>query len=259
MNIINWNSFQNEHLAEDVIYEWDKSWDNVSKIIKPPTRNVSIVEKAFLENNYLQSKYHISPLIQSTIDTTHNELNTKFKGKYVSLCVVWWLVNGSYVIREKKLEKEPRKFLNRFFNGSRVAADIDFYIIVDDASVNELYEMATVVGENFWKIGIATDSTLDGKDKSNALYTSQIDAYIKNDRYDLLSLAFKCCTWEQIYEVQEKIKLKIKQWPNWEKNWKETQFYHNSTLALYHGSFSTDFMNYVQENWLEKKIEIYGI
>lgn len=217
------------------------------------------IEAQFLEKYYLQSKYHLSKEVKQTIDSVSERLALDFGKKFVAICVVGGLVNGSYILRKLKLESKPKTFLGKIFGSNKVATDVDFYLIVDNADSNEIVKMANLVSYYFSKIDIVTDGTLNGKNEDNLLDISKIDFYVKNGLSDMLSLPFKYCIGHRIEECKKQVKQKIKSSSNHKSIWQEVVFYHDSTLGLYHGSFDSDFTNYVQENWLPKKLQKYGL
>jgi hypothetical protein len=215
------------------------------------------VYKEFLGRNYLREKYHVPPKVDKTAKIASEKLIEKYSN-FIGLCLVGGLTNGSNTIRGMEQEKRPKSFFSKIF-GASVASDVDLYLLINNVSKRDLNGMADVVAKEFETIGLSIDGVLNGRNPSNAFNVSRIDRYIDNEDYDLLSLPFKYVRGKEISEVQKAIAEAVKTRLDSQTIWGQIKFYHDSTLALYHGTFDQEFMDYIYNNWLPRKVKKFGL
>jgi hypothetical protein len=227
----------------------------------------SDVQREFLEKDYLMEKYHVPQKADKTAREVSEKLKSEYGNKFVGLCLVGGLTNGSHVVRTKEQERKreqerkPKSLWQNIFSSifSPVLSDVDFYLLVDGAAERDLEGMADIVAEEFKRIGFRSDGVLNGKNPDNTFDVSRINEYVENGHYDLLSLPFKCIFGEKIEETKKAIISAVKSRTNARDIWEQIKFYHDSPLALHHRTFDTEFMDYVLNNWLPMKIEKFGL
>lgn len=216
------------------------------------------VRREFLENDYLSEKYHVPNNVDEIAHSTSLKLTDRFGNFFAGLCIVGGLTNGSYVIRSREQERKPKTIFSRIF-GNSVGTDVDFYLLVDNATEDDLNGMADVVAQEFRSKGFSIDGALNGRNPDNAFDLSGVDRHIEDEAYDLLSLPFKYVQGSRISESQRAVVEAVQKSGNAMQIWEQIKFYHDSPLALYHGTFDPEFMDYVSETWMPKKVENFGL
>ncbi len=216
------------------------------------------VQREFLERDYLSEKHHVPRNVGEITKSTSSRLADGFGSRFAGLCIVGGLTNGSYVIRKREQERKPKTFFSRIF-GDSLGTDVDFYLLVDNATDDDLNRMADVVAQEFRFKGFSIDGALNGRNPDNAFDLSIVDRYIEGEAYDVLSLPFKYVQGRRIIESQRAVVQAVQKRRDAQQIWEQIKFYHDSPLALYHGTFDLKFMDYVSENWMPKKVEKFGL
>lgn len=217
-------------------------------------------EQEFLEQEYLQSKYHIPEDVQDKVSLVAQLLEKAYT-TFLGICLVGGLVNGSYVLRQNIAQDKNglSKFLYKHVWREKVPADVDFYLITEKSSLSDIEEMAEIASTHFRSLGFVIDGFLNGRDPSQALDVTRIGELIATERFDLLSLPYQCAYGSRIKAVQIKIAEEVARHGCHAEIWEQIQFYHDSPLTLRHGSFSEGFMNHVLEHWYPSKKHIHGL
>ena len=79
------------------------------------------------------------------------------------------------------------------------------------------------------------------------------------EEFDSLSRTFQNAIGKKVDGARRKVLARIREQPNKQSIWEQVQFFHDSPLALYHGTFDTGFMDYVFENCYPRKVELFGL
>ena len=220
---------------------------------------LNLVQKDFLENNYLAEKFQVPYVVEQTTKYISKNLTQRYGDSFVGLCIVGGLVNGSYILRSNEKEVKPKSLFSRYLKKGKVVSDVNFYLIIDNPRYTDLEGMADYTLKRFKDFDFPTGATLNGRNPDDALDISKLNQYIENEKYDLLSLPFKYAIGERINEVQKQIVKAVQKNSKSQEIWDEIRFYHDSPLALYHVTFEPEFMDYVSEAWVPKKIEKFGL
>ena len=215
-------------------------------------------QSEFLTESYLSSKFHVPEEVKSSLEEAASRLEQRFGGKFLGIVLVGGLANGSYVLRKMELADQPKSLWSRFLP-SRVSTDVDFYFLVDGATESELGEMADVVETEFAKIRLTVDGVLNGRDPEKAFDVSKLTEHLKEEDYALLSLPFKFVIGPGVVSAQNAVLQTVRRSSDPEAVWSQIKFYHDSPLALYHGSFDKEFMKAVAQHWLPRKLNSFGL
>jgi hypothetical protein len=217
----------------------------MSKFDIPEKRiGLNEVQKNFLEQRYLKEKYPMPEEFESTFRSVAEELDEKFPKSFNSFTVVGGIANGSFAFR-KLTEKNP-------------ATDLDFYLVGYERGEKQLADMSSALRVAVARLGLIPDAALNGKNPDNFLDLAQINRHIDAEDFDLLALPFGC-SFGNTKEAQLAVLNGVKKNPSKDKIWEKIKDYHNQGLSMHHGKWGNNINKLVLDNYLPKKVEIFGL
>ena len=205
---------------------------------------LTLQEKQFLEQVYLNHPYIVSSEIQNKLESVVSDLQTKYPQEFYFLTLVGGQANGSFVLRT--LQKK------------RFGSDVDLYLGGRGATKATLVAISQDVRRSMKSIGLGLDGLLNGKQQNRYLDLSEISNHIERGDFDLLALPFQC-SFGRTKDAQLEILKHVVGHKDETLIWSEMCTYHQQSLSLHNGQWSESLNREILHRYQKKKLEKFSL